>query len=67
LWAIVGAMRDVGEFDPAIPDSGHPRGWVVVEMAERQHGIVAHCQLVELGLRSSSIHDWVVASLLDRM
>jgi hypothetical protein len=60
-------MRDVGEFDPAIPDSGRPRGWVVVEMAERQHGIVAHCQLVELGLRSSSIHDWVVAGRLHRV
>jgi uncharacterized protein DUF559 len=57
-------MTDVGEFDPAMPDSGRPRGWGVVEVAERQHGVVAHRQLRALGLRAATIHDWVVARRL---
>jgi hypothetical protein len=57
-------MTDVGEFDPAIPDSDRPRTWRVADQASRQHGVVAHRQLAVLGLSASSIHDWVVAGRL---
>jgi Protein of unknown function (DUF559) len=60
-------MTDVGDLDPAIPASGRPRLWGVVEVAERQHGVVAHRQLVALGVSASSIQDWIVGGRLHRI
>jgi Protein of unknown function (DUF559) len=60
-------MTDVGRFDAAIRNSNGPRGWGVVEIAERQHGVVAHHQLIGVGFRPTAIQRGVAAGRLHRL
>src|SRR4051795_5597674 len=47
-------MAHVGGFEVAIRPPDGPRQWIA-ELARRQHGVVAHWQLIEHGLSSSAI------------
>ena len=39
----------------------------LAELAERQHGVVSHAQLLELGLGKSAIGDWAKRGRLHRV
>jgi uncharacterized protein DUF559/putative AbiEi antitoxin of type IV toxin-antitoxin system len=60
-------MTDVGEFDAAIRTSGRPRDWRVFDIARRQHGVVAHRQLLAAGLKASAITRGIAAGRLHRL
>jgi very-short-patch-repair endonuclease len=45
----------------------HPLGSVVSKLAARQHGVVEHSQLVELGMSKHTIGRWVRAGRLHRV
>jgi REase_MTES_1575/Transcriptional regulator, AbiEi antitoxin len=44
-----------------------PLDWRLGELARRQHGVVSHGQLVELGLGKSAIGDWAKRGRLHRV
>src|SRR3954470_1009189 len=56
-------MAHVDPFHPAIRDQKGPRRWIG-ELAARQHGAVAHRQLVQGGLSASGIHRLIEAGWL---
>src|SRR3954462_8191894 len=60
---MVAAMADVDPFDAAIRAPKGPRRWIA-ELAARQHGTIAHRQLIEGGLSSSAIHRLIEAGWL---
>src|SRR4051812_22222135 len=59
-------MADVDPFNAAIRDRKGPRRWIA-ELAMRQHGAVAHWQLIAGGLSSSGIHRLIEAGWLHPM
>jgi hypothetical protein len=48
-------------------DQNASRQWAVVEIAARQHGVVCHRQLIEIGMSGSAIHGWVRSGRLHRL
>ena len=64
---ILASMLDVGEFSAAMRTSDRPRDRVVAELAARQHGVVAHRQLRELGLAAGTITRAGTARRLHRL
>lgn len=59
-------MSDVCRFSPAIRHSNGTRQRAVAELAGRQHGRVAHRQLIDLGMSPSGSHRWVLDGRLHR-
>src|SRR4051794_12018953 len=47
---------DVGDLKHNICSPGSPPAWVIAGLATAQHGVVAHWQLVGLGLTRRQIH-----------
>jgi predicted transcriptional regulator of viral defense system len=45
----------------------HPLGSLVSKLAARQHGVVEHSQLIELGMSKHTIGRWVRAGRLHRV
>jgi Transcriptional regulator, AbiEi antitoxin len=56
-------MTDVDPLNAAIRDRKGPRQWIA-ELAMRQHGVVAHWQVIRGGLSSSGIHRLIEAGWL---
>jgi very-short-patch-repair endonuclease len=57
-------MPGVGSIERGIRDRKSPPGVRIARLAERQHGVVAHRQLVELGLDRSAVGRWASAGHL---
>ncbi len=62
-------MTDVRHLDPAYRDSdaARPDEGAIVELAERQHGVIAGRQLREVGLSTKAIWRWGQARRLQRI
>jgi very-short-patch-repair endonuclease len=60
-------MTDLGHLSPAIRHSDGPGDAAIAELAQRQHGRVAHRQLRALGLSGSAIHRRAQAGRLIRL
>src|SRR6476620_10153665 len=60
---MVAAMAHVGRFEAAIRPPDGPRRWVA-ELATRQHGVVAHWQLIAGGLSPSAVQRLIRAGWL---
>src|SRR4051812_48907368 len=60
---MVAGMADVDPFEAGIRSRKGPRRWIA-ELATRQRGVVAHCQLVEGGLSRSAIQRLIAAGWL---
>jgi hypothetical protein len=63
---MVATMGHVGRFEVAIRPPDGPRQWIA-ELARRQHGVIAHWQLVEGGLSRSAVQRLVRAGWLHRL
>jgi hypothetical protein len=61
------SFRYVRHFSPDMRDQNASRQLAVAEIAARQHGVVCHRQLIELGLSGSAIHGWVRSGRLHRL
>jgi uncharacterized protein DUF559 len=48
-------MPDVGDINRHIRGSARPRGWEIARLADRQHGVVAFRQFLELGLGADAV------------
>src|SRR4051812_12610979 len=59
-----GEFRDVERFEVAIRPQIAPRDRKIAVLAARQHGVVAHRQLMALGLSASAIQRMVSAGRL---
>jgi hypothetical protein len=64
-----GANEAPSSLSPAMPDqlTTPPLDRRLAELARRQHGVVSHGQLVELGLGTSAIGDWAKRGRLHRV
>jgi hypothetical protein len=60
-------MTDVAEVDRAIRQKPRSRDRVIADLARTQHGVVAHWQLLVLGLGPDAIQRWVRNGRLHRI
>lgn len=60
-------MEDVGNVDAAIRASRTQRDRGLADIAQAQHGVVGHSQLVGLGFSASAIHRMVATARLQRL
>lgn len=66
-WHAGGESRDVKHFSPDMWGQNESRQGKVAELAGRQHGVVAHRQLIALGFGQTTIDRWVARGWLHRL